>query len=78
MSTVGKVVASSGDYSVMELFVVDQDGNFHLVGFGIFNSDGDFLGYRSTLDEACEMMAMLREKEDLDDELSEKSKLRLY
>jgi hypothetical protein len=59
MTTVGKVVASSDDYSVYELFTVDEDGKYHPIGFGVFNNAGEFVGFCFTIDEAQELMAEL-------------------
>ncbi len=59
MTTVGKVVASSGGYSVCEIYIVDQDGKYHPIGFGVFNNAGEFVGFCLTIEEAEELMDKL-------------------
>jgi hypothetical protein len=48
----GKAVAENNGYFIHELFVLDEDGKYVFVGYGVLSPDGKLLQSFSTLEAA--------------------------
>lgn len=48
----GKAVAANNGYSIHELFVLDADGEYVFVGYGVLNPEGELMQSFSTFEAA--------------------------
>jgi hypothetical protein len=48
----GKAVVEKNGYSIQELFVLDENGNYVFTGYGVFSPEGELLQSFSTPEAA--------------------------